>query len=612
MIEDFLKLYNEELHELRKQGEDFAETHPKIAGRLRLGQGNVEDPLVGRLMESFAFLTARLRHKQNDGLDQVVDNIINMLYPHYLLPVPCCSTLQFAPKDQLDTDFTIPAKTVVETDVDEMDPCYFTTCYPVKLWPINLSEASYGRKMIVKPKQHTGKELKSCLCLKLKTMDTDNSLADLGLDDVRFFIKAENQQANLIYKLFMKHTKEIIIHWDNPQGAKLNVPVNIITPVGFSDKEGLLPYPPHSFRGFALLSEFFAFAEKFFYFNLRGLNEYIHADMGNKIEIYFYFDEVFTELEKIINQDNFVLGCTPIVNVFESNGEPITIDQKQSEYHVIADAHRAWEGIEVYAVKEVAINSDKHDKEISCNPYFGKKFESHEKEYCLYWHTFKKSCWELGAHYLPGYESFLSFSNIGYFQDLSDNIIVTPRLLCTNRELPTQLPFGGDKPKLKFWQTNYELVESMRCITSITAPRYRDKNKVASCDLASHLFLNQICFANGADTLRILKDNLALYHYDDEYDNSLVTNGLLAVETRMVTERHPETLKQGFCKGIELTLAIDENYFAENNIYLFGCMLHEFLSRGCSINTFIRLIINSNRGGEIHRWKARLGVKPIL
>ena len=49
MIENFLQLYNEELHVLRKQGEAFANAHPKIAGQLRLGHGHVEDPLVGRL-----------------------------------------------------------------------------------------------------------------------------------------------------------------------------------------------------------------------------------------------------------------------------------------------------------------------------------------------------------------------------------------------------------------------------------------------------------------------------------------------------------------------------------------------------------------------------------
>ena len=205
MIEDFLQLYNEELHALRKQGEAFANAYPKIAGRLRLGQGSVEDPLVGRLMESFAFLTARLRYKQDEGLSQIVNNIINMLYPHYLLPVPCCSTLCFFPKSQLEGSFTIPAKTVIETDADEIAPCYFTTCYPVKLWPIELFEASYSRNMIVKPKQYIGKELKSCLCLKIKAMDTDRSVASLDLDEVRFFIHAESRAANLIYQLLIPH-----------------------------------------------------------------------------------------------------------------------------------------------------------------------------------------------------------------------------------------------------------------------------------------------------------------------------------------------------------------------------------------------------------------------
>ncbi len=611
MNEEFLRLYNEELRELRKQGEDFADAHPKIAGRLRLGQGSVEDPLVGRLLESFAFLTARVRNKLDSGLDQVVDNITSLLYPHYLLPVPSCSTLQFTPKEQMEKALTIPAKTVIATEVEDVEPCYFTTCYPVKLWPLGVSNVNYQRKILVQPKKFTGKELKSCLSVTLESLHPEKSLDALDIDKLRFFIKSEAQSANQIYELLQKHTKEIVLDWDGAQGKTISVPADIIKPVGFGDDEGLLPYPAHSFSGFRVLSEFFAFPEKFFYFDLAGINKYLKPEMGNAVTLYFYFDTSLPDLEKVIVDETLALNCTPIVNVFSQVGEPITIDQRQTDYHVVADAHRGQEGIEPYMLESVEISSS-HDEEIVCSPYFGNKYDSNARDKHLYWHAFRKGCWELGANFTPGYELFLSFSNIGYFQSLNDNIMVTPRLLCTNRDLPAQLPFGGDKPQLRFWRSNYELVKSMRCISPLTAPRYRDKNKVGSSDLAQHVFLSQICFADGQDTLEVLRNCLALYHYDNDYDNNMVSLGLVAVNTKMVTERHPESLRQGFCRGVELTLTIDEQYFPENNALLFGAVLQEFLTRSCSVNSFVKLILTSKQRGEIKRWRARLGVKPVL
>ena len=55
-----LRHYNQELLHLREMGAEFAVQFPKIASRLRIDGLEVTDPYVERLLEGFAFLTARI------------------------------------------------------------------------------------------------------------------------------------------------------------------------------------------------------------------------------------------------------------------------------------------------------------------------------------------------------------------------------------------------------------------------------------------------------------------------------------------------------------------------------------------------------------------------
>ena len=63
MNDELLHYYQQKLTQLREQGQKFAQAHPKVAERLKLGHGEIEDPFVARLLESVAFLTARIQHK---------------------------------------------------------------------------------------------------------------------------------------------------------------------------------------------------------------------------------------------------------------------------------------------------------------------------------------------------------------------------------------------------------------------------------------------------------------------------------------------------------------------------------------------------------------------
>ena len=67
--------------------------------------------------------------------------------------------------------------------------------------------------------------------------------------------------------------------------------------------------------------------------------------------LFFFRREVSRDRQQV-SADNFVLGCTPIVNLFPVISEPIPLSQTESEYCVVPDVRRPTT-LEVYSIEEV-------------------------------------------------------------------------------------------------------------------------------------------------------------------------------------------------------------------------------------------------------------------
>src|ERR1700742_3100745 len=117
--------YNRELDALRTLAGQFAEAHPKIAGRLRLADGAVDDPHVERLLEGVAFLSARAQQRLDDEFPEITDALLGVLYPHYLAPVPSSAIVQLGCQAALRVPVTVPSGTAIETDPVRGEPCRF-------------------------------------------------------------------------------------------------------------------------------------------------------------------------------------------------------------------------------------------------------------------------------------------------------------------------------------------------------------------------------------------------------------------------------------------------------------------------------------------------------
>ena len=73
--------YNNELHFMREMGSEFAHHFPKIGGRLGMESLECADPYVERLLEGFAFLTARVQLKIEEEFPKFCQHLLEMVYP---------------------------------------------------------------------------------------------------------------------------------------------------------------------------------------------------------------------------------------------------------------------------------------------------------------------------------------------------------------------------------------------------------------------------------------------------------------------------------------------------------------------------------------------------
>ena len=98
-----------------------------------------------------------------------------------------------------------------------------------------------------------------------------------------------------------------------------------IAPVGFGKDENILPYPPSSFVGYRLITEYYAYPEKFMFFDIEDMNKSLPTGVTNQLDIYLYFNTTDIDLENNLDRDNFALGCNPIINLFEHKADPIRL-----------------------------------------------------------------------------------------------------------------------------------------------------------------------------------------------------------------------------------------------------------------------------------------------
>ena len=359
MSDELLRLYNSELQFIRRQGDDFARAHPEVASHLKIGSEGENDPYVGRLVEAFAYLNARTRLKLEDEFPEIAGSLVDVVLPHYQRPIPSMSIAQFVldrGQAELFGGYPIPVGSSLETQPIDGEPCTFRTCYPTTCWPLEIKSIQLRGVPFEAPQAILPKPALGLLKISLGSLDGKAPIAQFKTKSLRFFIKLAAPFCYQFYEMIFDSVLGVSLAASakDPAAQQLrgsSLHPTAITPVGFAEDEGLVDYPPQSFIGYRLLSEYFAFPEKFLFFDVQ-LGDALAQQQGTQFELFFYLNRRWQELEPHIQPDTLQLGCTPIINLFPKRAEPIRLTHFTSSYPVIADARRP-HAHEVYAIEEV-------------------------------------------------------------------------------------------------------------------------------------------------------------------------------------------------------------------------------------------------------------------
>ncbi len=133
----FQQSYETELRHIRETAKDYAKLHPSVAPFLE-NWSNDQD--VERLIEAFAFLTAKVQKRIEDGIPEIGQNILRMVWPNALSPMPSHSIVAFNVGSKLKTaDYLIEKGHKLHCEKSGQN-FSFETLHDVKLYPLELKD----------------------------------------------------------------------------------------------------------------------------------------------------------------------------------------------------------------------------------------------------------------------------------------------------------------------------------------------------------------------------------------------------------------------------------------------------------------------------------------
>lgn len=576
MATRFNHFYTDELARLRSHALDFAQANPAIAPML----GAVStDPDVERLLEGVAFLNGLTRQKLDDEFPEIAQELASILVPQLLRPLPACSLIAFKPKISLSTTTRIPAGTEIASTPIEGVSCRFRTTANVDAHPITLDVVTCDDL------PNGGQALR----LQFSANEDDDG-AQLP-SSLRLFLALESSAAANLLMLLGKQLKAV--HLLDANGNSLILSSKITFP-GFD--EPLFPYPDNAFPAFSWFQEMLFFPQKFLFFQVNDLNKGRERIKGTKFRLDFIFDKSALPLPALTPRD-LVLNVTPVVNLFTQEAEPINLNHELPEYLVVPNsAHKRQ--FQIYTIDAVTsyVQGEGSSKEYVP---FSLLTQSRLHEQTSYRTTLKPA--------LVG-DSTDTYITVVYGPNQArENETVSVRLTCTNGSLPSTLK-PGDLSKATSSSPERFTFQNITPVTASIDPPSGEK---LLWDVISHTTLNLLSLSN----VENLRGILRLYNSTCTHDRAVRSANERQIDgiSDLSVTREMRLFKGTMMQGQHLVLTCDEkNWASPGALYLWGCVLNQFLSCYASINSYTRFEIRDKNTGTEMTWPIRMGQQVLL
>lgn len=619
-----LRYYNQELQHLREMGAEFAQQFPKIAARLGMEGIEVTDPYVERLLEGVGFLAARVQLKLDAEFPRFTQRLLEIVYPNYLAPTPAMLVAQFRPDlndANLARGVTLARGSAMRSLLGKGDltACEFRTAHDVILWPLELTWAEYFSFAPDLPLATlaVGGKVKGGVRLRLKTT-AGLKFNQITLDSLRVFLSGADEIAYKLYELCLGSPLGMLVGPPaRPVPWQEFVPASKLQPIGFGDDQALLPVTLRGFQGYRLVQEYFSFPQRYLFLDLCGLGPAVRRHNGEELEIVLLFGRGEPALEGVVSAANFSLYCVPAINLFTKRADRIHISDNSYEYHVVADRTRPMD-FEIYEVTGVTGYGVGAESEQPFLPFYA-AYHTEDADQQAYFTVQREPRLLSASQKRTGFRSsyvgsevFIALVDPREAPFRSDLRQLAITALCTNRDLPLQMPLGA--AKTDFTLDSAAPIEAIRCLKGPSKPYSPLREGARGWLAVSHLSLNYLSLLNGneRDGAVALREMLDLYASIGDTGMKKQVEGVRSIRVRPTVRRFPLPGPIAFGRGLEIVLDVDELAFQGGSAFLFGSVMEQFFARYVSINSFTETVLRSGARGDIMRWVPRCGERPIL
>lgn len=621
-----LRYYNQELRYLREMGSEFATEFPKIASRLGMEGLEVTDPYVERLLEGCAFLAARIQLKQDAEFPRLSHRLLELIYPNFLAPVPSMLVVSVTAVP----DANLLSAPVLSRDAVLKGPrspasatrCEFRTAQDLQLTPLSTAQAAYmlnvsDLAVSSLPGLTAAERPRASIRITLQ-LPEGMSCDKLALDTVRFYLGGQTEVAMQLQELTLASAVGVLVGLPgrSGDGGRHFLPADCIAPVGYGEDEAMLPASLRSLSGMRVIQEYFAFPERFLFFDVRGLGPALAALKSRSFEIVILLSSHRAGLEGAVSAANFCLHCVPAVNLFPRRAERIQIDDGHHEFQVVADRLAPLD-YEVYDVRGIT-GFDDQGKEHKFLPLYapGHGTAAHHPAYYTIWRE-PRMLSEQARREGPrsgyiGSEVFVSLvdpDDAPYGESLRQLALQTR---CTNRDLALFMPGGASNG-------DYQLdagvpLQQVRAVAGPSRPHSALREGGVAWRLLNLLSLNYLSLldTDGGTAAAALRELLSRLPQGSEPAVQRQIEALQDVRCQPAVRRHPVRGPIAFSRGIEVTLTVDELGHPGGSAFLFGAAMHQYLSRHASMNSFVETVLVSQTRGEIARWMPKVGARAVL
>ncbi|MDP2573521.1 type VI secretion system baseplate subunit TssF [Vibrio penaeicida] len=593
MSDSLLSYFEQELRFIRSEASQFTERHPGAAHALGIRKDSIDDPQVARLIESVALMNGKLQQRLDESYPELTESLVNLLFPHYLKPVPSYSMLDFDIAEDANAKHCIPKGTEFDVSDGSDEPVVFRTTEDLDLFPITVTSAEVLFAPFDMAKPAGAESAKAMLELTIDATDEGIELSELGIDRLKLHLKGESHFALRLYDVIAQGIAQVCV-CNNDTCFTLGQ--SAMQPIGFDAEDTILPYQAASFGGFKLLTEFFMFSERFQGFTL-DLGNVISKTTGSQFRIQIFLNEVSVDMARSLQAHHFSLFCTPLVNLQSKVSEPVQIDFSQKQYPIHLDSGQGSD-LEVFSVDDVLDVTE--GEPFSVSQIYGEKYN--DAECALRWQLVQNT------HERGVLSSSLKVADLDHVSATSEPRIWSVTTTASDGVRAGSLPVTSQIS----CRDSLTIPASMTLLRRPTLPvRSRDTNKNVWA-LLCHLHFNYHAILGTDNPIATLKNVFELYNHNQAVQNHVYIESLHKIEQEQVVAPIRVSGKTCFAYGTKISITLDAAN-VNGGISMFGYLLDYFFAYFAGFNSFTQVdIYLEGQDGVYLSFPRRTGCKSLL